>query len=315
MDLDQRAKAEHVTRVLLESMDGAATADDLARKAFQSRSGFFRLFQALIDETPAAMRRRLLLERAAWELRDTRLAVTEIAFNAGYGSLEAFTRAFQRAFRISPSLHRRTRSARIHLPARNHFHFRPALNPSKGDASIMDLFDLFAGTVSWYTRQLLQQATTLTDEQLDRPVNSTAKPFAWDKPDKNLREILERIVQTKEIWTAAITAGDMPALDGAPPEARTPAALLDRFEKADARFHSIVKDVRDRGAWDESFVDALCEPPETFTYGGMFADVITFNIYRRLAALDAFHRLGVHIQGSGSPIEYQQSMASSAPRE
>jgi AraC-like DNA-binding protein len=307
MDVDNQAKAEHITRILLESMDDPATAGDLARKAFQSRSGFFRLFQALIDETPAAMRRRLLLERAAWQLRDTRLPVTEIAFNAGYGSLEAFTRAFQRAFHVSPSLFRRTCLVRIHLPAPNHFHFQPAATTSKGDAKIMDLFDLFAGTESWYTRRLLQQAATLTDEQLDRPVNSTAKPCGWYSPDKNLREILERIVQTKEIWTAAITGGQMPALDAVPAEHRTPAAMLDRFEKADARFHSIVKDVRDRGAWDESFVDALCEPPETFTYGGMFADVITFNIYRRLAAMDAFHRLGVHIQGSGSPIEYQQS--------
>jgi uncharacterized damage-inducible protein DinB len=173
----------------------------------------------------------------------------------------------------------------------------------------MDLFDLFAGTDSWYTRRLLQQAATLSDEQLDRPVTGISGMFDWEKPDRNLREILERIVQTKEIWTAALTRGDMPALNGVPAEDRTPAALLDRFEKTDAEFQSIVRDVRDRGAWDETFVDALCEPAETFTFGGMFAHVITFSTYRRLAAMDAFHRLGVQVQGSGCPIEYQNSKA------
>jgi transcriptional regulator GlxA family with amidase domain len=32
------------------------------------------------------MRRRILLERAAWQLRDSHLSVTEIALDAGYGS-------------------------------------------------------------------------------------------------------------------------------------------------------------------------------------------------------------------------------------
>jgi hypothetical protein len=40
--------------------------------------------------------------------------------------------------------------------------------------------------------------------------------------------------------------------------------------------------VRDRGAWDDTFVDALCEPPATFTVGGTFAHVVTFNAFRRI---------------------------------
>ena len=176
----------------------------------------------------------------------------------------------------------------------------------------MDLFDLFAGTDTWYTRRLLEQAVPLSDEQLDRAINTTTKTFDWDKPDRNLREILERIVQTKEVWAAALTGGEMPDLDNRPPEDRAPAAMLQRFDKADAEFCGILRCVRDRGAWDETFVDALCEPAETFTYGGMFAHVITVNSHRRLAALDAFHRVGVEIQGSGCPMEYEAAMR---PRE
>src|SRR5947209_1145336 len=118
--------AERLTFVVLESLDSDARPSDLARRAYQSRSGFFRLFQALIEETPGAMRRRLLLERAAWTLGSTHQPVTTVALDSGYGSLEAFTRAFRRAFGISPSVYRRMDTRRIHLPAPNEFHFQPS---------------------------------------------------------------------------------------------------------------------------------------------------------------------------------------------
>lgn len=88
-----------------------------------------------------------------------------------------------------------------------------------------------------------------------------------------------------------------------------PGALLARFDKADAEFNRLLTDVRNRGAWDDTFVDALCDPPETFTFGGMFAHVITFNAFRRLTALDALRRLGVNVEGFGCPMEYELSIA------
>ncbi len=84
--------------------------------------------------------------------------------------------------------------------------------------------------------------------------------------------------------------------------------MLARFEKADAEFNAILNEVRNRAAWDDTFVDALCEPPETFTFGGMFAHVITFNTYRRLTVLDALRRLGVKVEGFGCPTEYEASI-------
>ena len=118
------------------------------------------------------------------------------------------------------------------------------------------------------------------------------KVFPWDAPDQSLRQILDRMVQTKEVWAAALTGGSMPPLDNAPPEDRTPPAMLERLERADAGFHGVFTDVRNRSAWDDTFVDALCEPPETFTFGGMFAHVITFNAYRRMVAMDAMRATG-----------------------
>ena len=126
-----------------------------------------------------------------------------------------------------------------------------------------------------------------------------------------LRQVLDRLVQTKEAWAAALTGGSMPLMDNAPAADRTPAAMLARLDKADADFHGVLTDVRNRSAWEDTFVDALCELPETFTFGGMFAHVITFNPYRRMMAMDAMRRLGVKVEGFGCPMEYVASLAGS----
>ena len=116
------------------------------------------------------------------------------------------------------------------------------------------------------------------------------------------------MVLTKEVWAAALAGGSMPLMEDAPPEYRTPSAMLARMEKADAAFHGALTEVRDRSAWEDTFVDALCEPPETFTFGGTFAHVITFNFYRRMLAMDALRRLGVKVEGYGCPEEYVASL-------
>src|SRR5262245_6007333 len=100
-------KAKQISGVVFESLDENGGTDQMARRAYRSRTQFFRVFRAFAEEPPAAMRRRLLLERAAWQLSRSELPVTEIAFDANYGSLEAFTRAFRKGFGVSPSMYRR----------------------------------------------------------------------------------------------------------------------------------------------------------------------------------------------------------------
>jgi AraC-like DNA-binding protein len=307
-DEKARAEVERLSALVQDSLDKDVVWGDLARRAYSSRSQLFRLFRAFAEETPGSMRRRLLLERAAWQLGRTALSVTEIAFDANYGSLEAFTRAFRRAFRISPSLYRRMGATHTRLPTPNGFHFYAAGSPSKGASDSMDLFDLFAGSDSWHTRYVLEQAKTLSAEQLDCPLHSTIKLLPWDQPDQTLRQILDRLVHTKEAWAAALAGGDMPPAKRAASDC-TPEALVTRFEKADAVFNSVLSDVRARNAWSDTFVDALCEPPETFTFGGMFAHVVTFNTYRRLTALGALRGFGVKVEGFGCPMEYEAAVA------
>jgi uncharacterized damage-inducible protein DinB len=171
----------------------------------------------------------------------------------------------------------------------------------------MDLFERFSGNESWHTRKLLGYAATLTDEQLDRPLPQAAEELPWHQANTSLRQLLENIVYTKDVWAAALT-GQTIDLNPTPPQKRTPAVMLDRLAQSDELLDKVFRGVDSRCAWDDTFVDALCEPPETFTYGGVFAHIMTFNGYRRVAALAALRTLGVDAKGYGDPIEYERTV-------
>src|SRR4051794_40323490 len=87
-----RAVVDAVIDALDDGLDGRA----LAVRAMLSPFHFNRLVRAGIGEPPAAFRRRLLLERAAWRL-GRGASVTDAGLEAGYDAIEAFSRAFTRA--------------------------------------------------------------------------------------------------------------------------------------------------------------------------------------------------------------------------
>src|ERR1700740_48616 len=304
---DGQDTADRLCAIVANSLDTQARTQDLARQAYQSRTQFHRLFRTVVEETPGAMRRRLLLERAAYQLAHTGMSVTDVALDANYGSLEAFTRAFRKAFRTSPSLYRRMRDPHFHLPASNKIHFLALGSSTKGGRD-MDLFDRFAGNDSWHTRRLLEYAGSLTEEQLDRPLTTVVEVLPWRESNKTLRQLLENIVFTKEVWTAALSGAAMD-VDGASKVKGSPNQMLQRLEKTGVELQRIFSDVRNRSAWDDTFIDALCEPAEVFTFGGVFAHIMTFNAHRRLMALDALRQLAVQTEGFGDPMEYEESVA------
>jgi hypothetical protein len=51
----------------------------------------------------------------------------------------------------------------------------------------------------------------------------------------------------------------------------------------------------------EPIASAAVAPPETFTFGGVFADVIAFNAHRRMLAIHAPQRLAAKVEGCGIP--------------
>ncbi|HWF10241.1 MAG TPA: DinB family protein [Bryobacteraceae bacterium] len=288
------------------------TTSAMARLAFQSRTQFHRWFRSATEETPQAMRRRLLLERAAWHLHHTDARVTDIAIDAGYGSLEAFTRSFARVYGVSPSHFRRIGTGRIELAAPNGIHFhKPGLK--KGQQT-MTLYERFAGAEAWHTRQLLDYASALSGEQLDRPLSGATEAVPFQESGQTLRTLLENIIYTKEVWAGAMLGWKDGEIGPRPLDERTPARMKERLCKADSNFDEALARIAADGRWDDEFVDALCEPPETFSYGGVFTHIITFNAHRRLQAMDALRQLGIAPKGYGDPVEYERASTSPATK-
>jgi len=98
-------------QVYLQSrLDDSIDLDQLASVACFSPFHFHRIFRGITGETVMEHVRRLRLERAALRLKFADQAVTDIAFEAGYESHEAFTRAFRARFGDSPTGFRESRA-------------------------------------------------------------------------------------------------------------------------------------------------------------------------------------------------------------
>lgn len=114
----QRA-IEHIAA----NLDHALDLETLARGACLSPFHFHRVFRGMVGETPLELIRRLRMERAAWTLIHGNGSITAIAFEAGYETHEAFTRAFRTCYSTSPSGFRKRKYPRIELATPCGVHF------------------------------------------------------------------------------------------------------------------------------------------------------------------------------------------------
>jgi AraC family transcriptional regulator len=121
--LEHEERIERVVRYIVEHLDDSIDLRDLADRVCLSRFHFHRIFQALAGETVGEIVRRLRLERAASCLRTSDTPITELAFEAGYATHEAFIRAFRAAFGCTPSTMRRKLEYDGQLPTPNGFHY------------------------------------------------------------------------------------------------------------------------------------------------------------------------------------------------
>jgi len=282
--------------------------EHIVESAAFSRFHFQRVFKEIMGETPGELRRRLLLERAAYRLTESRTAITEIAFDAEYDSLEGFTRAFKRAYGMSPSVYRRSAPAEYKLGPFASAHYSPLVPRVSSGVTNMDLIDRLIEHDYWLTRQILERARKLRDKQLDAPLPTPSHPVGFESKQKTLRELLDRLVLGREVWVAATEGGCDIDLTNCDPKPTSIEKMIARFELAYPIFMSLVKRCREQNAWNQTFVDDLCEPPETFTFGGMIAHVFTFGITRRQLALEILRNMGVEDLSYGDPITWERSL-------
>jgi AraC-like DNA-binding protein len=295
---------ELIDLVLASLDEPGADGRALAGRAHFSRDHLDRLVAGATGESPVALRRRLLLERAAWQLRTGAASPAEAAAAAAYGSLAAFSRAFARAHGVPPS--RFAASGRpVALDAPNGIHFHPPagllLPGARVPRARRDLTDRLVGHHLDRVRELLRAAATLPRAALERPLRPGFVAVWFEGEEASAALMAERLVYTLEVWVAAIAGEPAPPMHDGDLERRA-----DRAGRAFARH---VRGIRARGAWDDAFVDALCEPPQSFTYGGVVAHVLSFGAVRREMLASVLAELGADVASSGDPIEWERERA------
>lgn len=97
---DPRLKAALI--VMEDNSDGSLQIADLARRIGLSRRQLERLFVAELHDTPAAIYKRLRLERARQRLALSRAPMAEIAFDLGFDNVSHFARLFKRLYGLPP---------------------------------------------------------------------------------------------------------------------------------------------------------------------------------------------------------------------
>lgn len=107
---------ERILKVLLyiqNNLYEPLSLEELAAVACFSPYHFHRIFRGMVGETLAAHIRRLRLERAAQLLQYGNHTVTDLAFEAGYETVESFTRAFRDRFGVVPSEYKKNNHDRF----------------------------------------------------------------------------------------------------------------------------------------------------------------------------------------------------------
>ncbi len=126
---------EHIDKQLDQPLD----LETLAKVAHFSPFHFHRLFSAWMGETLGDYLRRRRVEIAATRLvSQPRVRVLLVALSVGFGSAEAFARAFKTRFGCSPTLWRQQQSALrpgLQLDSRIMFEYYPedsSFDPATG---------------------------------------------------------------------------------------------------------------------------------------------------------------------------------------
>lgn len=97
------ARMLRVLNHMRRHLDEPLEMERLAELAHFSVSHFHRVFRGMLGESIMDHLRRIRLERAYVQLAEGQRSVTDIGLDAGYDSLEAFSRAFHKSFGLSPT--------------------------------------------------------------------------------------------------------------------------------------------------------------------------------------------------------------------
>jgi AraC family transcriptional regulator len=296
-------------RELLDAVIDAGNTDvgDMARSSYASEFHFSREVRRLTGESPAALRRRIMLERAAWRLHRGE-SVSAVAADEGWSSAEVFSRAFRRTFGVPPS---RAAEIQFRLPAPNGLHFHPPQSlwlDDDGDtcgSRKAEISRLMVDHDVADTAYLIDRAAQLTEDQWIQEVSPGQVILDWDGPEPSVGAVLAAIVWTKEVWLATIEGRDFPSREATQPATTTAQQLAAHHKDIGKHWATMVSEYSDDGRLGDTVIDALCDPPESFQLYGIVAHVLTYSAYRRGLARAMLARHGVDTH-RGDPLEWMR---------
>jgi hypothetical protein len=160
----------------------------------------------------------------------------------------------------------------------------------------MDLLIKMVEHHIWLTGEMVSTAERLDQDLLDRPIGLDV-----DEDEQTVRSLLSRLIGQMGMWNAAMEMRDY---DWSVEDHESLTSMRRRLAVEAPAFLARVQEVVEAGRLDDTFVDALCDPPEVFTYGGMIAHVLTFAAHRRTLVALAFGHHGVDGIGWGDPMRW-----------
>lgn len=160
----------------------------------------------------------------------------------------------------------------------------------------MDLLDRLCGHDSWTTRQLLELAGALDERHLDQE---------FEIAHRTVRRTFEHIIWNVECWTDQMKGGEVRSR---PASNASLALLKQRQAAAAAEFFQVAREIADRGRLDETFLDALDDPPQEKSLGGVIVHIATHGMHHRAQLLYMMRRLGVEGLPEGDALSWELSL-------
>ena len=152
-----------------------------------------------------------------------------------------------------------------------------------------------APITTWTTRQLLQLAEGLSDDELDRE---------FDIAHRTVRATFVHIIHNVEVWSDLMAGQPVTKCQTASPHDPSVATLLARLDRASLNLARVARAVAQRGGWDERWIDPLDGVEKT--YGGAIAHVITHSMHHRAQLLYMLRRLEVSGLPEGDVLSWEQ---------
>jgi hypothetical protein len=194
----------------------------------------------------------------------------------------------------------RSRRPPVHdLQAASGIHFHPPGGlrlPAARRNETMDVLTRMYDHHIELTSAIVDRLAEVPVEVLDQPIDL---PVEGIDVRPSLRTLGDKLVRQLEMWVSAVEGAT-----SIPAGQTTPAALRARLGQAGPRFRALVVDRIAAGAGGDTFLDATCQPPQTFTLGGVLAHVLTFAAVRRTLAIGALESSGIADLGAGDPMRF-----------